>query len=292
MILIAGSLYLLGTKAAGGYVTAEPEIGSRSGSVAAGDTTDASGSASVKFMGPVSGAILFEDDFTGPAGSLPDSAKWGDWSACAYNGTAAIGLIRCGADEKLDGAGHLSLPASPTYGTAISTANKFSFMYGTMSAWVKMPPQVGYWPAFWELNSRPNGQDEFPLGEADAMEGYTTWPTVYHATGHNWTGNAATDSHDKDNYCAANSGINLGTTYVKFSARIEPNKITYYYNDIQCGAAFTPNTNPGKPWGFGPSVTRPNWLILDLAVGGADGQQQPATQPAAMLVDRVEVRGL
>ena len=75
----------------------------------------------------------------------------------------------------------------------------------------------------------------------------------------------------------------------KYTARIEPGKITYYFNDVPCG---TYTKQRGQAWGFGPDVTRPNWIILDLAVGGAGGQQAPASKPARMLVSRVEVRAL
>jgi hypothetical protein len=118
---------------------------------------------------------------------------------------------------------------------------------------------------------------------------YTTWHDVYHAIGHNWTGNGATDSGSADNRCAEGQGVDITAGYNKYSAKVEPNKITFYFNDKVCGVAFTPEQNPGKPWGFGPNVTRGNWLILNLAIGGAGGQQQPAAQPAQLLIDRVEV---
>ena len=64
-----------------------------------------------------------------------------------------------------------------------------------------------------------------------------------------------------------------------------PGKITYYLDDVEVGST-TKAAAPG-PWPWGPDVMRPNFLILDLAIGGA-GQPAP-TAPAVMLVDRVEV---
>jgi beta-glucanase (GH16 family) len=193
----------------------------------------------------------------------------------------------------LNGQGQLIVPATPTSGSAITTGDRFKFQYGTMSAWIKLPAQVGYWPAFWTLNNNANGVDALPLGEVDVLEGYTTWNNVYHAVGHNWTGNSATNSGSPDNYCPNNyqaRNINLSAGFHKYSAKVEPNKISYYFDDEPCGQAFTKEQNPGKPWGFGPDVTRGNWLILTMAIGGAGGQQKPAVENAQMIVDRVEVR--
>ncbi|HEX8226935.1 MAG TPA: hypothetical protein VF572_03645 [Candidatus Saccharimonadales bacterium] len=82
---------LQGGKAATSYLALEVENGTKTGAVVTGETSGVSGNASVKFGSAISGAIPFEDDFNGSAGTLPDTAKWGDWSACAYNGTAAVG---------------------------------------------------------------------------------------------------------------------------------------------------------------------------------------------------------
>lgn len=294
---IAGVVWLGSSSAATYSVSSEAETGQKNGNTDIGVTTGASGGSSVKFgvSGSQPGNIIFEDDFTGPAGSMPNQSKWEDHSTCTYNGSAAFGGIKCGNNETLDGAGHLVIPATPTDASAIRTGDKFKFVYGTMSAWIRLPPQVGYWPAFWTLNNNPNGVDILPLGEIDALEGYTTWNNVYHAVGHNWTGNDATNSGSPDNYCPNNyqaRNIDLTAAYHKYSAKVEPNKITYFFDDELCGQAFTPSNNSGKPWGFGPSVMRGNWLILNLAIGGAGGQQKPATAPARMLVDRVEVRNL
>lgn len=290
---VAGLAWLAAGSAAQYAVSLEAEHGQRSGAAADGPVQGASAGASVRFGAAAPGSIIFEDDFNGPAGALPDQSKWGDWSTETYNGSAAYGLIKPGNNETLDGAGHLVIPATPTAGSAVTTGDRFKFTYGTMSAWIKLPAEVGYWPAFWTLNNNANGQDILPLGEIDVLEGYTTWNNVYHAVGHNWTGNDATNSHSPDNYCPNDwqaRDVDLTAGYHKYSAKVEPNKITYYFDDEQCGLPFTKESNPGKPWGFGPDVMRGNWLILNVAIGGAGGQQQPAVQPTRMLVDRVEVR--
>lgn len=240
--------------------------------------------------GTFSGAVVFSDSFTGSKGSLPDQTKWADYSACTYGGSAAFGGIACGNNETLDGSGNLVIPATPTSGSAIRTTSDHAYAYGVFSAWMKVPAQVGYWPAFWTLNNGYDGTNQPVLGEVDVMEGYTTWPTLYHATAHNWTNDGTPSSSGADNYCGGSA--NLSAAFHKYSAKIEPNQITFYLDNVQCGAAFSPQTNGSDPYGFGPDVMRGNWMILDLAVGGAGGQQQPATKSARLLVTRVEVRNL
>jgi hypothetical protein len=241
---------------------------------------------------PSQGAVLFEDDFTGAAASAPGSA-WYDYSACTYDSSAAFGLIQCGDNETLDGSGHLQVPATPTTGSAIRT--HFTAQYGTFSAWVKLPAEEGYWPAFWTLNNDPAGgtaTTTAPVGEVDAMETWTKFshqnPGLSKALGHTWTGSSSTDYHSPDNTCSTSGA--LDGAFHKYSAKIEPGKVSYYVDDVQCGQNYVKDTS--KIWGLGPDVSRGNFLILDLAIGDAGGQQAAPTANATMLVDRVEVRAL
>lgn len=268
-------------------VSAEIESGTLTSPAQTVSDTTASGGKAVSFsQGTTAGSLLFEDDFTGSAGSSFDVRKWHEYSTCGYNSSAAYGLITCGEKETLDGQGHLIIPATPTAGQSLMTGDNFRFLYGTVSAWIKMPSQVGYWPSFWTLNSNASTVASNPVGEIDINESYTTWLDSYHAGIHNWDNNSALTVSGGPDYIAANADISAG--YHKYSAKVEPNKITFYYDDIQQGQPVVPVA--GKTWSFGPNVTRGNWLILGLAIGGAGGQQKAPTQNAQMLVDRVEVR--
>lgn len=242
---------------------------------------------------PFSGVLLFHDSFSGVKGSLPTAGAWTDYSYCSYGGNAAFGQIGCGNDETLDGAGSLSLPATPTTGSGVRVASKYSYEYGVFSAWIKAPAQDGYWPAFWTVNS-PYTQTSLPVaGEADAYEEYTHWPTQSWATEHNWT-NDGTSPTGSGTLCPAtpDGGPDLSAAFHKYSVAIAPDSVTFYIDSKQCGPVTTPATNPGNEWGFGPSVTGKNWMILDLAIGGAGNQQPTPTADAAMLVARVEIRKL
>jgi hypothetical protein len=226
---------------------------------------------------PTGGGPAFSDDFNGPAGGAPDPGKWVDYGP-GCGGVGDWGSILCGSNERLDGDGHLVIPATPSAGSGLMTQGRFGFVYGTMSAWIKVPPQSGYWPAFWSLNGTQTGEEL--TGEIDTTEVYTAWPGST-STAHAWTGGAHLW---KIQDFVGGENAALSADFHKYSATIAPGKITYFLDDVEVGS-LTKAAAPG-PWPWGPDVTRPNFLILDLGVGGA-GQPAP-TAPAVMVVDRVE----
>jgi beta-glucanase (GH16 family) len=227
------------------------------------------------------GSPSFVDDFNGAAGAEPDSTKWTDYGpGCgAYVGWDRI---TCGPDT-LDGSGHLALTATPSAGRGIQTKGKFGFLYGTASAWIKMATTAGYWPAFWSLNGSQAGS-ELLTGESDVTEVYTQF-NGSNSRIHVWNG--GTESWKSPNILCC-TGTDLKSSFHKYSAKYEPGKITYYVDDVQIGQV-TKAGSP-SPWAFGPDLTRDNFLILDLAVGGG-GQAAPSVN-GTMLVDRVEVTPL
>jgi len=228
---------------------------------------------------PAATGAAFADDFDGAGGSAPDPAKWVDYGpGCgAY---AGWGSIRCGAGEHLDGAGHLVVPATAAGGAGLQTKGRFGFVYGTMSAWIKMPAEAGYWPGFWSLNGTQTGAEAL-TGEIDATEVYTTW-SGSNSNVHVWNGGTHLWSIPN---VLAGQHVDLSAGFHKYSVNVKPGKVTFFLDDAEVGSVS--KGAAGTPWAWGPDVMRPNFLILDLAVGGA-GQPAPSA-PGAMLVDRVEV---
>jgi beta-glucanase (GH16 family) len=158
-----------------------------------------------------------------------------------------------------------------------------------VSARMKVPTEGGYWPAFWTLNNNPDGHDTLPLGEADIHESYTSLANYYHRGTHNWNADQTWGSPG-DPACGEGHVFGEWHTY---SARFTPGKVTFFFDGDRCGQVTTKDDGGGRPYAFGPDVTRGNWLLLTLAVGGAGGQQDGrATQPARLLVDSVTVTSL
>jgi hypothetical protein len=297
---IGGLIWLNAGSAASYVVHSEAEAGTVAGSAGPGMTNGASGNASIKFgltlpppppppppAGP--GAIIFQDDFNGTAGSAPDQSKWRDYGECVHP-YQAYGWIRCAGKKELNGQGQLVLHGKPTLGSAIMTAGKFGFKHGTITAWIKIPSTTGYWPAFWTEN-RPTDFSNVPLyGEVDTLEAYTWEPQYAHSNGiHAWGPNGQIWGGD-DNYCTLPGNVSFANAYHKFTSKFEPTRITSWINDVQCGRAI--EKTAGNPWPWAPDVNRDNYLILNLAIGGAGGRQPVPPKDDVMLVERVEVRNL
>lgn len=235
---------------------------------------------------PTPPRVLFSDEFSGAAGTY-DHNKWGEWSTATYNGSAAYGNIKPGDRSTLDGLGHLSIPASPTIGTAVSTKDRFTFTYGTITARIRVQPEAGYWPAFWTLNSPPKGTNSPIVGEADVIEAYTKYNDGYRSASHNYS-NGVDNGPSPNPLCG---GRDIRGAYHDYSARIEPGKVTFLFDGAVCWS-YTKADLGGKPYAFGPDNTAGNWLLLTNAVGNGSHGMAPPTSASVLLVDRVEVRSL
>jgi beta-glucanase (GH16 family) len=139
---------------------------------------------------PAPGALLWADEFNGPAGSQPSTAdwrymsggRWGDGSELqCYTGRRA--------NISEDGAGNLAITAryEPGYSCTDATSNYTSaridtggrhrFGYGRLEASIKLPhAAAGMGPAFWTLGSDYRdggfgGTSSWPrCGEIDVLE--------------------------------------------------------------------------------------------------------------------------
>jgi hypothetical protein len=257
---------------------------------------------------PTGPAVLFEDNFDGAAGPLTSTggrsgSKWTEWSACTYNGSAAYAKIGCfDAPHKetgvpvptIDGNGHARIPATPDHGSSVSTKDNFKFTTGIMTARMKIGNEKGYWPAFWSLNNNPSGADAPLLGEVDVLEAWTGLDVStgggYRRAVHTWVpGHGDQQWSGKDDpFCGA--GKTFGQ-YHDYSAKVETDKVTFYFDGVQCGPSVLRSEQPDKPWGFAPDIpaSQGNWPILTMAVGGAGGQQDPGTGNEATVNSYLEV---
>ena len=181
--------------------------------------------------------------------------------------------------EHLDGRGHLVVPATPAAGSALQTRGRYGFTYGTMSAWIKMPSQHGYWGAFWALNG-DQGATESLTGEIDAVEVYSPRRGA-HANAHVWAGSDEVwETRDLESETRAD----LTRRFHKYSVEIKPGRIAWLVDGVRVRVL---KMSASAIWAWGPKVMRPNFLILDLAIrrGGAAAP----SERAVMLVDRVQV---
>ena len=120
--------------------------------------------------------LIWQDEFDGPAGQLPDPQHWvfdigTDW------GNAQLEYDTNRAENvSLDGQGRLAITArkeslagqSYTSGR-IKTQGLFAQAYGRFEARIKLPVGQGIWPAFWMLGANIDDVGWPRCGEIDIM---------------------------------------------------------------------------------------------------------------------------
>jgi beta-glucanase (GH16 family) len=218
-------------------------------------------------------------------GELEDYCGWGsNASPCdptnpnAYVGTD--GYLHIVAEQ----------PSAGVYTSArLKTEGLFSFQYGRLEFRSQVPEAQGFWPAEWLLGNNINTINWPGCGEMDVQErvdaaGTPDWNAgSIHGTGF--------------------TGGNIGTTFNFPSGQTaaqwhtygmiwSPGSVAYYVDDPAAPyATFTPSSISGFGGAIWPFDTGPNFIIMNLAVGGGyPGNPTPSTPfPSEMLVDYVRI---
>jgi beta-glucanase (GH16 family) len=241
---------------------------------------------------------VFDDEFNGPAGSLPSSSNW----------TASTGQGQCGDDTlntnttnsanlEQNGQGQLAITAlrnGSSYTSAqIETNNLPAGPYGAIEASIKLPPGQGLCGAFW-LNGQPTWPND---GEIDILEApsLSADPNYAYFTLHG----PINPDQDGGNYQQWESYTgalgDLSAGFHTYGIVWSPNLIVWTIDGVAYASATPSSLVAGSTWVYNDS--RSYKLILDLAVGGwpcqgsAAGTCPGATFPATMLVDWVKVYG-
>lgn len=256
--------------------------------------TGCEGPASVTYPGsPPStpGTLVWSEEFTGPAGSLPSASHWRfdigtDWG----NAQLEYDTDRA-SNVSLDGNGNLAITArrESYLGSAytsgrISTRGLFSRTEGRFEARIKLPTGRGLWPAFWLLGADYATNPWPACGEIDIMEYRGQEPTVVHGSLHGpgySGGNARSRSYVLPNGGRFDAGFHV------FAIEWKANQITYLVDNVPY-QVLTPSSLPsGSRWVF----DHPFFILLNLAVGGNYVGSPDGTTvfPQTLLVDWVRV---
>ncbi|MFC3689471.1 family 16 glycosylhydrolase [Aquipuribacter hungaricus] len=238
---------------------------------------------------------VWADEFDGPAGALPDPARWGhEWGGLGWgDGELQEYTDRRPENASTDGEGHLRITArreelgNPWSGGArytsarLSTASTYSFRYGRVEARAKLPSGQGVWPAFWLL-----GTDTATLGwpaggELDVVETVNTPTTVFShvhgstTTGQHWSRGGGTPT------------VDLSQDFHVYAMDWRPDVVTFSVDGVTTTVVHREDLPPEAVWPF----DRPHHMLLNVAVGGSwPGAPDSTTPfPATMLVDHVRV---
>jgi beta-glucanase (GH16 family) len=227
--------------------------------------------------------FTFADEFTGTAGTAPDSASWGyDLGGGGWGNGELETYVQSATNAYLDGEGHLAITVTAAgkngYDSArLVTRGTFVQMYGSFEAGIKLAPGTGLWPAFWLL-----GVDDstWPAcGELDIMENYGS-PDLVSCTINNgtvgWKPSLEADTTDDGDWHVYRCDWAKGTVSM--------------YKDGTLLQTQTPSTIGGA-WPYDSSAAMGGglYIILNVAVGGTGtNDAKPSSLPATpMLVDYV-----
>lgn len=239
--------------------------------------------------GDASWHLVWQDEFDGPAGSLPDSSRWRfdvgtDWgNAQLEHDTARPRNVA------LSGDGHLAIVAhreeylgSGYTSGRIQTHGRFARTGGRFEARLRVPRGPGLWPAFWLLGA------DFPqvgwpaCGEIDILEFRGQEPFVVHGSLHGpgFSGARAMTGRYE-------APVPLDSGFHVVAVEWKQEEIVWFLDGVAYQIVRPADLPPGGRWVF----DHPFFLILNLAVGGHFVGPPDSTTafPATLLVDWVRV---
>ena len=240
---------------------------------------------------PARAAVVWSEEFNGPAGQGVNTSRWNFDTGGGGFGNQELEYYNSGTSNVFqDGQGNLVIEARREsggrtcwYGTCqwtsgrINTAGKFTQQYGRVEARIQVPKGVGLWPAFWML-----GGGNWPTdGEIDILENVGRDPNTVYGTIHGpgYSGGNAVGG-------TRNIGQPVGNAFHVFAVDWSPNLIIWTLDGSEYFRA-TPASVRGNAWVFNHAF----FLILNLAVGGSFPGSPNASTPSVnrMLVDYIRV---
>src|SRR4029077_20030807 len=242
--------------------------------------------------------LIWADEFSGAAGSLPRPTKWSfDRGGSGWGNKEGQDYTPPKAGNALlDGHGHLKIVArkrrytgpdgvSTNFTSArLQTLHTFEFVYGLLEARIRVPTGAGLLPTFWALGSEAyDGHGSWPAsGEIDAMEVRGSEPGVLNGTIHGpWPWLPGRLGRE------LRTGAPLSRKFSDYGVEWSPARITFLLDRRPYYTVRPSDLRPGAAWPF----QHPFFLLLNLTVGGRfAGRPAALTRfPATMSVDWVRV---
>ena len=251
------------------------------GPLAASTVLDESGSVST----PARGELVWNDEFDG--NGLPDASRWNYEVGFIRNKEQQYYTQRRSENARVEN-GVLVIEArrEPYEGAQYTSASLTSvarWTYGRIEIRAKLPKGRGTWPAIWTLGTNIREVGWPACGEIDIMEHVGFDPGRIHANVH---------THAYNHVKGTNKGNSISVTgaddeFHVYDVVWTPQRISMSV-DGQQYFTFDKESADTAVWPF----DQPQYLILNLAIGGAWGGQQgidDAAFPARFLVDYVRV---
>jgi beta-glucanase (GH16 family) len=231
--------------------------------------------------------LAWADEFDRPG--LPDASLW-DYEE-GYLRNQELQLYTRGRLENArveDGSlvieARREASGSAQYTAAsLVTRGRRSILYGRVEVRAKLPRGRGLWPALWMLGEDIATAGWPRCGEIDIMEHVGFEPGRVHGTVH-------TEAYNHVKGTQRGASLDVGDLYDRFrvyAVEWRPDRIDFFV-DERLYFTFRKEGSGLDVWPF----DRPQYLILNIAVGGSWGGQEgvdDAVFPQRMTIDYVRV---
>jgi len=242
---------------------------------------------------PLEWRLLWQDEFEGPAGQLPDSSRWNFDTGGHGWGNAQLEYNTDRPENvSLDGNGHLAITArNESFGGndytsgRIKTEGLFARKEGRFEARIKLPVGQGIWPAFWLLGADFRSIGWPACGEIDIMEYRGQEPNTVSGALHGpgYSGSRSLGGR----FTLDGDGFHTG--FHVFTIDWDEEGIIWSVDGEPYMTIEPANLPAGSRWVY----DHPFFILLNVAVGGYFvGSPDASTSfPQTMLVDWVRVYG-
>jgi beta-glucanase (GH16 family) len=235
---------------------------------------------------PAGWTLVFADEFDAP-GAL-DPAKWGYDLGYIANDEKQFYTSRS-ENVRAEG-GNLLIEARKeayqgyAYTSArIVTRGRFELLYGKVEVRAKLPTGRGTWPAIWMLGANIDQVGWPACGEIDVMENVGFDPLLVHGTVHTAAYNGSAGTQKGASLAVANPWEDFHVYAAEwFADHVD------FFVDGQRYFTFRNEGTGARTWPF----DKPQYLLLNLAIGGSWGGQQGIDDslfPHRFLVDYVRI---
>src|SRR5262245_39789250 len=234
---------------------------------------------------PSDGTLVWQDEFDGQG--LPDASRWNYEEGFIRNNEREYytrarvenarlengALVIEGRRERFQGADY----------TSASLTSRASWTYGRIDVRAKLPKGRGTWPAIWTLGTNIRDVGWPTCGELDIMEHVGFDPGRIHATIH-------TKAYNHVQGTAKGNSTVVSAPDAEFhvySANWAQDRVEFFV-DGQRYFMFAREAGGDAVWPF----DKPQYLILNLAIGGSWGGQRGIDDdafPARYEIDYVRV---
>lgn len=238
--------------------------------------------------------LVWADEFTQANGTAPDASKWaydiggGGWGNNEWEYyTSRTNNARIENNQLIIEAKQENYLGSSYTSARLKTQGKAAWTYGRMEARMKLPRGQGIWPAFWMLGTNITSVNWPSCGEIDIMENIGREPTIVHGTIHGpgYSGGNGIGG----GYSLPGNPVFADDFHV-YGIEWTTNQIKWFVDGQQFFSVTSASLPGGATWVF----TGPQFLILNLAVGGDwPGYPNGTTVfPQQLVVDYVRVYAL